>query len=133
MILSKFDLHVCLLFFVSEYHNTNGPLKITETAFTRVSDIFLNGGKELGYKIHDCNGNDGDQEGKCDLKKKKISLKDRCVCKYINVGLFACSKFYAQFCLSLPFLSVLRVLQASDVYWRRVTVKYSSKFFTSGL
>lgn len=74
MILSKFDLHVCLLFFVPEYHNTNGPLKITETAFTRVSDIFLNGGKELGYKIHDCNGNDGDQEGKCDFKQKKRFL-----------------------------------------------------------
>ncbi|XP_052687911.1 L-sorbose 1-dehydrogenase-like [Crassostrea angulata] len=52
----------------SKYHNTNGPLKITETAFTRVADIFLNGGKELGYKIHDCNGNDGDQEGFCRLQ-----------------------------------------------------------------
>lgn len=44
---------------------------------------------------------------------------------------YACSKFYVV--LSLPFPSVLRVLQTSDVYWRRVTVKYSSKFFTSGL
>jgi hypothetical protein len=47
----------------AEYHNTNGPLKITETTVTPISEIFLNGGKELGYKVHDCNGNDGDQEG----------------------------------------------------------------------
>lgn len=52
----------------SKYHNTNGPLKITETRFTRTAEIFLNGGRELGYKVHDCNGNDGDQEGFCRLQ-----------------------------------------------------------------
>lgn len=48
------------LFFVLEYYNMNGLLKIIEIVFIWVVDIFLNGGKELGYKIYDCNGNDGD-------------------------------------------------------------------------
>ncbi|XP_062579973.1 L-sorbose 1-dehydrogenase-like isoform X2 [Saccostrea cucullata] len=52
----------------SKYHNTNGPMKVTETTITPISNIFLNGGKELGYKIHDCNGDDGDQEGFCRLQ-----------------------------------------------------------------
>ncbi|XP_061182214.1 L-sorbose 1-dehydrogenase-like [Saccostrea echinata] len=52
----------------SKYHNTNGPMKVTETTITPISEVFLNGGKELGYKIHDCNGDDGDQEGFCRLQ-----------------------------------------------------------------
>lgn len=87
------------LFFVPEYHNTNGPLKITETAFTRVADIFLNGGKELGYKIHDCNGNDGDQEGICDLLKKKFFKID----VFVNT-------------LTLDYMHVLNSMLCSDIF-----------------
>lgn len=120
------------LFFVPEYHNTNGPLKITETAYTRVADIFLNGGKELGYKIHDCNGNDGDQEGICDLLKK-ILFKIDVFVNTLTLDYMHVLNSILYVLTYLPFLSVLRVLQASDVYRRRATVKYSSKFFNSCL
>lgn len=62
MIYNKIEIwFMCMfLFFVLEYYNMNGLLKIIEIVFIWVVDIFLNGGKELGYKIYDCNGNDGD-------------------------------------------------------------------------
>ncbi|KAL5020209.1 hypothetical protein ScPMuIL_003101 [Solemya velum] len=52
----------------SKYHSTGGLLKVSTSQVTPLQNIFFKAGKELGYKVHDCNGNDGDQEGLCETQ-----------------------------------------------------------------
>ncbi|KAK3095685.1 hypothetical protein FSP39_017574 [Pinctada imbricata] len=52
----------------SIYHNTAGPILVSELSMTPLAKMFLDAGKEMGYKVHDCNGNDGEPEGFCKLQ-----------------------------------------------------------------
>ncbi|XP_014671606.1 PREDICTED: glucose dehydrogenase [FAD, quinone]-like [Priapulus caudatus] len=40
----------------SEYHGVGGPLTITQSAITELVDVFLDAGRELGYRVGDVNG-----------------------------------------------------------------------------
>jgi len=56
---------ICFSFYLYvEAHDDSGPIPIQETAVTPLADIFLQGGEQIGYKSHDCNGDDGDIVGK---------------------------------------------------------------------
>ncbi|KAL5020206.1 hypothetical protein ScPMuIL_003098 [Solemya velum] len=52
----------------SKYHSKGGLLKVSTSQVTPLQNIFFKAGEELGYKVHDCNGNDGDQEGMCETQ-----------------------------------------------------------------
>lgn len=52
----------------SVYHGNDGPMEISDSAQSRLVDVFLQGGKDLGYNIIDCNGNNGDEIGFCRLQ-----------------------------------------------------------------
>ena len=55
---------ICFSFYwYVEAHDDSGPIPIQETAVTPLADIFLQGGEQIGYKSHDCNGEDGDIVG----------------------------------------------------------------------
>ncbi|OWF43150.1 glucose dehydrogenase [FAD, quinone]-like [Mizuhopecten yessoensis] len=45
-------------FKTSEYHGTDGPLPITRPNITPMQQLYLNAGKNVGYNITDCNGED---------------------------------------------------------------------------
>ena len=45
----------------SKYHSTGGPLAVSGTKVTPLSDLYLKAGEEMGWKVNDYNG--ADQEG----------------------------------------------------------------------
>ncbi|KAJ8314943.1 hypothetical protein KUTeg_007093 [Tegillarca granosa] len=51
-----------------EYHSKKGPLSVTDVTMTEVADKFFDAAEELGYKVLDCNGNKGDNEGFCRMQ-----------------------------------------------------------------
>lgn len=51
-----------------EYHSKKGPMSVTDVTMTEVADKFFDAAEELGYKVLDCNGNKGDNEGFCKMQ-----------------------------------------------------------------
>ncbi|KAK3091685.1 hypothetical protein FSP39_021858 [Pinctada imbricata] len=46
-----------------DYHSSGGPLAVSDATVTQIADQFFTAAKALGYKLIDCNGNNGDNEG----------------------------------------------------------------------
>lgn len=55
----------------SRYHGKEGPWPVSDIATTELSDIFFEGGKELGYEVGDSNGED-----QFKIMKPQGNLKD---------------------------------------------------------
>ncbi|XP_021359238.1 glucose dehydrogenase [FAD, quinone]-like [Mizuhopecten yessoensis] len=51
--------------FDEEYHSRGGPIAISDTTKSEIADVYFEAAKEIGFKVHDCNGNDGIQDGFC--------------------------------------------------------------------
>lgn len=49
--------------FISDYHNPNGSLVVSDMTTNKLADIFINAGLELGYNAVDTNAEE--QLGKC--------------------------------------------------------------------
>ena len=43
---------------IAVYHGKSGPLVVTSNEVTALSEAFVNGGAQLGYRVRDLNGED---------------------------------------------------------------------------
>ncbi|XP_033740721.1 glucose dehydrogenase [FAD, quinone]-like isoform X2 [Pecten maximus] len=51
--------------FDEEYHARGGPIAISDATKSELAEVYFEAAKEIGFKVHDCNGNDGIQDGFC--------------------------------------------------------------------
>ncbi|XP_069103977.1 glucose dehydrogenase [FAD, quinone]-like isoform X2 [Argopecten irradians] len=51
--------------FDEEYHSRGGPIAISDSTKSELADVYFEAAKEIGFKVHDCNGNNGIQDGFC--------------------------------------------------------------------
>ncbi|OWF45557.1 uncharacterized protein LOC110456911 [Mizuhopecten yessoensis] len=54
--------------FDEEYHSRGGPITISDTTKSEVAQVYLEAVEEIGFKVHDCNGNNGIQDGVCRMQ-----------------------------------------------------------------
>ncbi|XP_060085092.1 glucose dehydrogenase [FAD, quinone]-like [Ylistrum balloti] len=51
--------------FDADYHARGGPIAISDATKSELAEVYFKAAKEIGFKVHDCNGNDGIQDGFC--------------------------------------------------------------------
>ncbi|XP_069102989.1 glucose dehydrogenase [FAD, quinone]-like isoform X2 [Argopecten irradians] len=51
--------------FDREFHSRGGPIAISDATKSELAEVYFEAAKEIGFKVHDCNGNDGIQDGFC--------------------------------------------------------------------
>ncbi|XP_060081139.1 glucose dehydrogenase [FAD, quinone]-like [Ylistrum balloti] len=51
--------------FDEEYHSRGGPIAVSDSTKSELAEVYFEAAEEIGLKLHDCNGNDGIQDGVC--------------------------------------------------------------------